>query len=646
MADTADSKSAPGNRVGVQVPPGAFQTVPERKAGRVRPWAWVAGTLLGYALVPALIEVRWQAHEGHEAVRTVVRHCFTVSTMLSFLLLATRLPFAWFGRWVCAVAFPAYATFLWLLFGYWWFTGHQFDVAYAVDAGSDVWPTLVRTLGSELVLLVAVVPLGFAANVWWWAAAFHWLARQEWKIFPSYRLMAPIALQLVTLQYAAGERQLVWPEVRALLGQATGRDLIAPIFPRWEEGRPMSRENVFILQLESGSAVATGGELVLDGRRYDGDYLRHLRAVAQDGVWFPRAWGNSVQTNRALENILCGIDNNVGQALSYTPDKMVVPCLPARLQSAGYRTWMFVGFDDLSFMNYRTFAHALGFEEVWDATLAGKATTFDWGVDDCEFYRAVFSHLRRVAPAEKWFVYVGVSSHHYPFSGRARYAALHPFPLPQNFVEWFLNSWVEQDFCVGEFYRLYRELAPEHSHLFITPDHAWPIGLHGNTLNDAGWYNENFLISLAYVPPAARREEFRVGEVSALRPGLSDLPATILDLLTGQREGNSFAHALRRHNRGEKEYEDCHLLVQPYGGGTLAVVRGDEKIVYHVHSRELYAYDLAADPLERSPRLLARGISYPEVREKYYCRRHRGSPAGSGASRGGALGQQGHKARK
>lgn len=619
-----------------------------KKGGRSRVFAWVSSTLLAYALIPALLEISWQGQEGGEAVRTLVRHCFTLSMMFSLLLVATRVPPRWAGWWVCALGFAAYGSFIWFLFGYWWFTGHQFDVAYASDAGRDVWPTLIRTFQYDLAVAAVGLALAFTIQAWWWRKGLRWLAQQDWQFFASYRIALPIALQVVTLYMTAGERQLVWPELRALLGQALGRDLVAPIFPAWEEVRPLRGESVFILQLESGSAIATSGELVLDRQRYEGDYLRYFRGVAHDGVWFPRAWSNSVQTNRALENILCGIDNNVGQGLSYTPDKIVVPCLPARLRDAGYRTLMYVGFDDLRFMNYRNFAHALGFEEVWDATLAGATAPFDWGVDDCDFYSAVFAHLRRTTQPEKLFVYVAVSSHHYPFSGRARYASLHPFLLPQNFVEWFLNSWVEQDFCVGEFYRYYREFAAERSHLFIAPDHAWPIGLHGNTLNEAGWYNENFLISLAYVPPLARRDEFRVGEVSALVPSLADLPATILDLLTEEPMGNSFAHALRRNDRGKDHYEDCHLLVQPYGGGTVAVVRGNEKLAYHLRSQELVAYDLAADPLERSPRLLAQRIPYHEVRKRYYCKRHRGSRELSDESRGqgGASGQHGHSARR
>jgi len=572
--------------------------------------------------LPALLDVRWQADRGFEAVRTLVRHAFTFLTMLSALLAATRLPASTLWEALCAGAFAAYAVILWGLFGYWWWTGHQFDVAYALDAGGDAASTVLRSFGFGTLGFAALVTLAFGTAVaWGWFGAARWLRVRRWSIFPSWSLALPLVLELATVRLALGERPLVWAELGSLFAYARGTVRGAPIFPEWPPLPPLREESVFILQLESGNALATSGELEFEGRRYEGDFVPQLRKIARSGVWFPYAWANSVQTNRALENILCGIDHNTGQALSYTPHKIVTPCLPALLRSAGYRTLLFVGFDDLGFMNYRNFASVLGFEEIWDATLAGRSTMYDWGIDDCTFYRAVFDHLRAEHRGEKLFVYVEVSSHHYPFSGYARYASLHPFPLPRNTVEWFLNSWVEQDFCVAEFYRLFREFAPSATHLWITPDHAWPVGLHGNTLNDAGWYNENFLVPLLYVPPQERQQEFRVGEVVSERPGLSDLPATVLDLLTDQFVGNSFAHLLRREGDAAG-YEDCHLLVQPYGRRSVAVVRGKDKWVYHFRDQTLEFYDLETDPRERSPAWVTLGVSFEEVRERFYCRRH------------------------
>ncbi len=647
MADTADSKSAPGHRVGVQVPPGAFPRFRQRCSNGCGPLLWFLIVAFGYAIVPAALEIRWQAEQGYEAARTLVRHGLTLSTMLSLLLAASRLPTCRLWGAIAAFAFSAYLLVLWGLLGYWWWTGHQFDFAYALDVGGDAWATLLRTFGWRVPLTVGVACLTMVLGSWIWLRGQAWLHGQNWRFFPSGTLLLPLSLQLVTLYLARGERPLVWSEVSAVWERARGHTLGAPIFPEWGELPALRSESVFLLQLESGNALATSGSLVLDGRSYDGDYIPQLRAIQKEGVWFPFAWANSIQTNRALENLLCGIDNNAGQALSYTPHKIVRPCLPEVLRSSGYRTLMFVGFDDLSFMNYRNFARTLGFDEVWDSSLAGDRSSSDWGTDDCDFYRAVFDRLRAEPKPQRLFVYIGVSAHHYPFAGRARYAPIHPFALPQNFVEWFLNSWVEQDFCVGEFYRLFRQMGLRHAHLWITADHAWPIGLHGNTLNDTGWHNENFLVPLLYVPPEQRKAEFRIGETVSTRPGLSDVPATILDLLSDQPVGNSFAHLLRQRAAGE-HYEDCHLLVQPYGRKTLVIVRGNEKIVYHMRDRVLEVYDLDKDPEERAAVQVRYDVAYEEARQTYFCKRHRPrrryDSEESAAGAGGA--QHGHSSRR
>lgn len=625
MADTADSKSAPGNRVGVQVPPGASCTPRAFHCSRVTAWLTVGA--LVYAVGPAAATAFFQRPRGYDLLRAVTDHVVTFTLALTFLVLAARAGrFASWGTSAVGFFAAAYGSFLWGLIGYWFWSGHQFDARFALDAGGDVLRTLQATLGWQLPLVLSLF-FGFGVAQWgYWRIGAQFLRSRPVAVFPSWTIVVPLSLQAMLWSLCSHEQRLVWPELATLLARARNEPVVAPIFPDTSAWAVQGEESVYLLQLESGNARALSGSLELDGRRYDGDYMPNLRRLLREGVFFPFFWSNSVQSNRALEAILCAITNNVGQALSYNPGKIVSDCLPAVLQRAGYRTIFYVAFDDPEFMNYRNFVRATGFEEFLDASSLGiQVDVTSWGADDCRFYDAVFHDLRKRPVHEKRFVYVAVSAHHYPFAGRPEYAHVHPFVLPQAPIEWYLNSWMEQDYCLARFYTAFQQETRGEAHLFVTPDHSWPVGIHGNFLNDHGWYEENFAIPFLYIPPRRRAGEFRTGETVDARPSLADLAPTVLELLDGKPRPGSFASLLYRRAdlNPHEEANLCHILVQPYGGGSIVIQRAREKWVYHLKRKRLEWYDLIADPQERAPQVIAEPIEYSEVRRRYYCERYR-----------------------
>ncbi len=625
MADTADSKSAPGNRVGVQVPPGASDFAGAVLRSRVS--AWLALGAAVYAAGPSVATALLQRPHGYELLRTVADHAVTFALALTLLLMASRA-----GRlreWAMGmVGFlgAVYGALLWGLIGYWLWSGHQFDARFALDVGGDVVRTLLATLGWQLVAMVVGLFL-FGATLWgYWRLGALWLRSRSVEVFRSWAIALPLSLLGVIWGLCAHEQRLVWPELAVGLARVWNEPVVAPIFPDTASWPVQGEESVYVLQLESGSAHALSGSVELHGRRYDGDYAPNLRRLAKEGVFFPFFWSNSVQSNRALENILCAITNNVGQALSYNPAKIVSECLPAVLRRAGYRTLFYVAFDDPDFMNYRNFIRFIGFEEFRDARSLGMPVDVtSWGIDDCRFYDAVFQDLTQRPVNEKRFVYIAVSAHHYPFAGRAEYAHLHPFVLPQAPIEWYLNSWVEQDHCLETFSAGFQRLTHGQAHLIVTPDHSWPVGMHGNHLNDYGWFDENFAVPFVYVPPRQRAAEFRTGEILDVRPSLADLPPTVLELLDGKPRAGSFAGILYKGGDADvqKNSEWCHLLVQPYGGGAIVIQRATEKYVYHLKRKRLERYDRLVDPEERAPELVAEPMEYSEVRQRYYCERYR-----------------------
>jgi arylsulfatase A-like enzyme len=546
---------------------------------------------------------------------------FTV--LVTCQVIAARLPRSKAGGAALSAVFAGYYLLMESLILYWQIVGHQFDLLFALDSYGDVYRTLANTLGPWLPVAGAGLLVLYALDFVLLWVLFLRIRTAQSRLFASWTIIVPLALQCACLVLNRGEQRLVFEEFGSMVQVLRDRAALAPLFPDNSAFTTSSQDGLFLLQLESGNAIAVGGKLVLDGKAYSDDYMPEMRAIARDGVLFPFFWSNSVQSNRALLNVLCGVTNNVSRALSYNPEKIQGPCLPEILRRAGYHTVFFLGFSSWDFMNYGNLVKSLGFDEVHNSLLAGGESEDEWGVDDCRFYHAMFDYLRTHHSPEKLFVYAEVSAHHFPFPGKWEYAPVHKFQLPQNFTEWYLNSFLEQDRCLRDFYGEFQRYAGEHAHLFIYPDHSWPVGMHGNTSNDAFSYNENFLIPFLYVPPRSRRAEFKVGQSVDARHSLTDVIPTVFDLLNDRPYPNSFAFDLRSASAGPHDYEDCHILVQPYGGGEIVIVKGWEKYVYYVSEKRLVYYDLASDWAEQSPRLIAREIPYSEVRSRFYCERYK-----------------------
>jgi arylsulfatase A-like enzyme len=132
------------------------------------------------------------------------------------------------------------------------------------------------------------------------------------------------------------------------------------------------------------------------------------------------------------------------------------------------------------------------------------------------------------------------------------------------------------------------------------------LGLHAgnnNNLTIEGAYQENFLTTLAFLPAADRRRrwDFSPGRTTSfLRSQLDFLP-TVLELygVSGSRYyGSSFAGDLVGQDL-EAGRSRCLVSVQPFAGGSIAVLQHPFKHVYHLRSRTLKSYDLARDPEER-----------------------------------------------
>jgi phosphoglycerol transferase MdoB-like AlkP superfamily enzyme len=346
--------------------------------------------------------------------------------------------------------------------------------------------------------------------------------------------------------------------------------------PDYSALRVAAGESVFVLQLESVNSA------VLFERSSEGNVRRRvampgLEAMLRegDGVLFPFFWANGMQTNRAQEAILCAISGNAGQALSADPGRLQRrTCLPRHLADAGFATVFLYSYFDLEFFNFAQFEKAMGFAELVHGSdlMARDDRRHPWGYDDCVFYERAFDYLekRGLARRERVFAYFEVGTNHAPYGGPAKYPEAHPYPAAETFAEHYVNSVAEQDHCLKAFWKRFKALGRDDVHLIVVPDHSVWVG--GTKDPDSV-----FTTWLAYLPPPARKADFRPGTVLAPMPSQAQIYPTVLELLGAPRSRDSFAFALR----GEAppaDYDDCHLLADPYT--RLVVVRPGRRAEY------------------------------------------------------------------
>lgn len=356
---------------------------------------------------------------------------------------------------------------------------------------------------------------------------------------------------------------------------------------------------IFFVKQESLNGLLTGPRIT-----------PQLLRASRDGILLPKMYGNSVQSLRGYECVLCGVPPSIAGALvdEYPPDALkALTCLPTLFKSLGYRTLYFFG----GSRNPRivSFAESIGCEKVLaDDIMRPEDVKFDWGYREDIFYQRVHQYLETHYAHEKLFVFIDTgATNHTPFEvlDEALLDTI-PFPDPAKFEEYLSNTTFVQDAYFGLFYDQFRKNYGDRGTLVAVSDHSWPIPIHkDNIYNERGAYEENFMISLLFVPPASARASFDIGTTVSPRFGQMDIVPTVLDLLGMEQKsllGKSFAPWLRRSSAGQKPLETkTNLSIQPYGGGYISVVRYPQKYLFSVLGRNVEVFDLARDPRESSP---------------------------------------------
>ena len=529
-------------------------------------------------------------------------------------------------RLIVGISMGSFYFYMYLLIGYRFVTGAEFNPRFLTDNVDILFPTLLRLAGPVTLITIATITILMwlsSVLISEWCVAS--IANLREKFDPSWH--SPIIA--LFMLYLIGTRGLhgFLPADAAEKGAQSPEmvELLFSMFP----APPQPMESVFYVQLESGNASLTTQKRTINGEEFSGNYAPVMQRVAKDGVYFPLFWSNSVRTNRAQENILCDIANNVQDPLSRRPEHILNAehCLPALLRAKGYRTIMFRG-ADLEFENTREFMLRIGFDEVHgpDIMLPGSGE-HAWGFDDCSVYQSAFRYLwDHRKSKEKLFVYIEVSSHHENFQESEEekaeaYDYLFPFPAPKNDIEHYLNSYATQDSCIQTFYDEYRNFTQGNAHLFIAPDHSVPVWGHdGQPFDPNGSYPENFLINLAYIPPKSRVAEFRIGEEESTRFSETDILPTVLELLGGEHSPRSFLSALQKNPSLPIDTHRCQILTQPYAGPDIVIVKGLQFFRYSLKKRSLILFNLETDPLALHPITLSEDMPYETFHDNYQCK--------------------------
>jgi arylsulfatase A-like enzyme len=358
-------------------------------------------------------------------------------------------------------------------------------------------------------------------------------------------------------------------------------------------------DHIFLVEQESLSGLLAGSKVT-----------PQLMRISQDGILFNKFYGNSIQSERGYECMLCGVPPSVdGYLVNDYPVSAIkkLPCLPQIFKSLGYHPIAFYsGYDNPRVIRL---LESMGFEKILaDDIMHPGDIKYDWGHREDIFFTRVYEYLQKHYTKEKLFIYIIASAtNHTPFKVLDdKFLDKVPFPQPRKFEERIANTTFVQDAYLGYFYDIFKKDYADRSSLLVVSDHSWPIPIHDqNIYNERGAYEENFLITMLFVPPMSRRSDFAIGSKVTQRFSQMDILPTFLNLIGLKQEyllGESFAPwLLSSQNFKRLAPQKIKLSVQPYGGGYISAVVYPKKYLFDVFGQKVEIFDLALDPKEQIP---------------------------------------------
>jgi phosphoglycerol transferase MdoB-like AlkP superfamily enzyme len=501
-----------------------------------------------------------------------------------------------------------YATICIGLAYYRFMLGDWLDLGLTLAMPDDTYHAVLLWLGAPL-FTAAIAAM--AAHSILYALAFTKVARA---------IDVPKWLAVLTIGFF-----FLTPPHRKLVLDTGTSDVTARIKPLMTKEKYFVQpgESIFIVQLESLNGIAANGEYDKGDPHHRGsnDVMKRL---ARNGIYLPHTWAHDIQTHRASEAFMCGAVRNLGPKNAI--DQIDADCIPDIFREAGYRTVFLSSWFDEEFANKGDLMEDMGYDDVRfaDSLMKRGDQQALWGYDEVAFFRRAFEYLGRKYRADQpLLVHLAVCAHHAGFS-RNREDDREWFAVDrEKQIEIYLRSARKQDASLQAFWDLYRKYTGENAHVFIFGDHSFPLGLYSAMLPHLGTTIDNFVTPMVYIPPKSRAAEFALGRTIDTLHAHSDLPPTFVELVTRKPQANSLVPFFRKTPPAQYEYEQCHVMAQPFGLPGLLIAHGTTTYRYQFMSECVDRFNITYNPLRQHHAGRKCGVPFETYERQYTCARYR-----------------------
>ena len=168
--------------------------------------------------------------------------------------------------------------------------------------------------------------------------------------------------------------------------------------------------------------------------------MPHLKALSEEGIYFPNFYANSFRTDRGLVSLLSGYPAQpTASIMKYPAKSQSLPAIARSLRREGYDLEMIYG-GDADFTNMRSYFYATGYGRVLSCDdFAADENTARWGVPDHITFDRVVREISEEKARPFMKTFLTLSSHE-------------PFDVPMHRLEHpYLNSVAYTDSCLGAF---------------------------------------------------------------------------------------------------------------------------------------------------------------------------------------------------
>ena len=340
-----------------------------------------------------------------------------------------------------------------------------------------------------------------------------------------------------------------------------------------------NKYNIIVILLESFNGTYIG-EKLKNGK----EITPVMNQLYKNNFSIKNYFSNSVQTIKGQFSILCGLLPLSKGKASYLLDSSKMSCLPQKLKKFGYKSLFYNSFVDDNFDNTKFFISRMGFDFFESPISLGieksliEKETIGWGINDGFSYRIFFDKIKKMINEknENIFAVMTTVTNHMPFILPEKYNFL--ISTPKNRQEHYLNSIHLSDKYLGDLIKEFEASnMANNSILVITSDHSFPNGRKNSLFNEKGATEDNFKVPFLLLAPAKVRKELEDNKLGQYNSDHSSFINFLNFILSNNQTSK---HAIT--NRKQPI-----VLIQPYDGGKIKLIKDEEKFVWSVRSKIL-----------------------------------------------------------